>query len=372
VKILYVITLAEPGGASSHLRDLLFALNGCHHVALVTGEEGFLTEEAEKRGIPLTVLPSIVHQPSPARDMKAVLDMRKAIRRIHPSIIHAHTFKAGLVSRLAAFLEGVPSVYTPHAWSFLKGTPLVWKAFSIPIEAFMARIGQKIICVSCDELRRARRYHVLSGNNGRVIYNGIAKYGALAKCGDATHPPQIIMVARFVPQKDHRTLLRAVADIKEQFELLLVGDGPGHLEIERMVVSEGLKQKVHFLGARNDVPALLSSAHIAVLSSSWEGSPIFILEAMRSGLPVVASRVGGVPELVSDNLNGFLFRAGDVISLRECILKLIREPRLRESFGKAGRRIFEERFTLDKQIESTLSVYEEVLEKYPPKSSRRL
>jgi glycosyltransferase involved in cell wall biosynthesis len=269
-----------------------------------------------------------------------------------------------MVGRIAAYLERVPCVFTPHAWSFLPGTPLIWRLSATPIEALLARIGDEVICVSEDELSVARGRHVLPREKGIVIHNGVPDSPLRANPGESCGCARMLMVARFVPQKDHETLVRALANLDEPFELQLVGDGPKESSIASLVRRLKIEDRVIFLGERPDVPQLMARSHLFVLSSNWEGLPLVILEAMRAGLPVVASDVGGLREAVCHGETGYLFRAGDTDQLSGYLARLIEGAELRRQLGVAGRRSYERHFALPRQISETVSVYERLIRRF--------
>jgi len=193
-----------------------------------------------------------------------------------------------------------------------------------------------------------------------VIYYGIpdATPRALPGTGDT---PVIVMVARFATQKDPVVVLRATAQLPFDFRLIFVGDGPTKASVEAKARSLALDGKVSFLGDRSDVPELLAKAHVFALGTNWEGLPISILEAMRAGLPVVASDVGGVREEVVDGETGFVVPQGDADTMRERLRLLLAQPELRIRMGLAGRRRFEQLFSIAKMIEKTRNLYREVL-----------
>ena len=174
---------------------------------------------------------------------------------------------------------------------------------------------------------------------------------------------RLVMVARFEEPKDHATLLRAVArlDPSIPWTLDLVGDGPGLPAAAELAQELGIGHRVRFLGARRDVERILAGAAALVLCTWREGLPLAILEAMRAGLPVVASAVGGVPEAVVDGVTGYLVPAGDVDAVAERLARLLSDAELRERLGRAGRQRFEECFSLDPMVNATLAVYRQVL-----------
>jgi glycosyltransferase involved in cell wall biosynthesis len=170
------------------------------------------------------------------------------------------------------------------------------------------------------------------------------------------------MVARLGPQKDHPTLLRALAELQElPWELDLIGDGPSTAQTAALASSLGVGGRVRFLGQRTDVEQLLARSQVGLLVTNWEGFPLSILEAMRAGLPVVASSVGGVGESVQDGETGYLVPRGDVALLRDRIGRLLASPELRGRLGANARTRYEQRFTLGRCVSRTLAVYHDVL-----------
>jgi len=168
-------------------------------------------------------------------------------------------------------------------------------------------------------------------------------------------------VARFEPPKDFPTLLRALRMVTAPWRAILVGDGPTRPGVEELARELGLADWVEFVGWRTDVADILARAQVFVLSSRWEGLPISILEAMRAGLPVVASQVGGVGEAVIAHETGWLVPPGDAGQLSQRIEELCVDPSLRARMGVAGRRRWEDRFRVERMVEETSALYADVL-----------
>jgi glycosyltransferase involved in cell wall biosynthesis len=205
----------------------------------------------------------------------------------------------------------------------------------------------------------ARKLRVGSDERMTVINYGIPDVAERADPCDAD-PPTLIMVARFVPQKDQARLLRALAGVNVPFRLRFVGDGPLEASVRADAKRLGLDDKVEFLGLRDDIPSLLAQASIFVLATNWEGLPISIIEANRAGLPVVASDVAGVAEGVVDGMTGFVVPAGDEVALRDRVVTLLLDTELRKKMGDAARRHYEERFTIEEMVNRTEEVYQAV------------
>jgi glycosyltransferase involved in cell wall biosynthesis len=356
MKILLLITRAELGGGQTHVVDLLRGLRDEFEVELGTGETGYLTEAAERLGIRTHLIPGLVQPMRPMQDLKALWHCFRLIRAVRPDVVHTHTSKAGVIGRLAAHLAGVPSLFTAHTWCFAEGTSWKWKTVGIPVERIAARCAARIITVSEANRALALSHRIADAEKFVTVHNGIADSRHRATPGEKALP-RIVMVARFSEQKAQGMMMEAVAQISTPFRLMLVGDVPLRRGVEQQVAKLKLGDRVEFLGQRLDIPEILASSHIFALFTNWEGFPISILEAMRAGLPVVASDVNGVREAVADGSTGFLAKAGNVAMFRHRLEQLLQDDSLRERFGTAGRQRFEKEFTVEAMLGRTAGIY---------------
>ncbi len=368
MRILYLVTKADLDGAQMHVLDLLRGLRGMQDAAVGVGEAGFFTDAVRKLGIPHYVLPNLAQPVSPAKDFRAVADVARLIRSIHADIVHAHTWKAGVIGRLAARVVGVPAVFTAHTWCFAEGTSWKWRLAGIPMERIAAHLGGLIINVSDANRDLALRHRIAPERRMLTIRSGIPDTRHRAR-PDAGRLPEVVMVARCVEQKDHPLLLRVMAKINCPVKAVFVGDGPQLPRLKQEAEQLGVGNRVDFLGKRKDVAQLLSRAHIFALPTkrtlptnwalptNWD-LPLSILEAMRAGLPVVASNVGGVSEAVVNGETGFLVDPGDEEDFHRRMMDLLDEPRLRRRMGAAGRARYEARFTLRHMLDKTMAIYQ--------------
>ena len=280
-RLAYIVTRSNHGGAQVHVLALLDHFRERYDVHLATGEEGFLTDAVRKLGLPVTVLPHLHRELSPWNDLRAVGEIWRWLGSIRPALLHAHSSKAGMLARPAAFLRGVPVVFTAHGWAFAEGTPAVQRLVGIPTEWVAARLTDTIITVSEADRELARRYGMRPRRRLSVIHNGISAEGAVSPAdpGGVVH---LVCVARFSHQKDQALLVRALEGVGGSWRLSFVGDGPLEAEVRALAGRSGLDDRVEFLGARDDVGEILARSQIFVLSSNWEGFPITILEASRS------------------------------------------------------------------------------------------
>jgi glycosyltransferase involved in cell wall biosynthesis len=253
-------------------------------------------------------------------------------------------------------------VFTAHGWAFTPGIPTLQAALYRRIERVAAPLASRIITVS--NFDRELALAVGIGSQGKVItvHNGMPDVQGGLRADPGRHPARLVMVARFEPQKDHATLLRALSGLRQhEWELDLIGDGPLLREVEHLCGELEISRRVRFWGQRLDVDGRLAEAQVCLLISNWEGFPRSILEAMRAGLPVIASRVGGIGESVVDGETGFLVGRGDVELLRSRLERLLLDGELRRRLGAAGRTRYEQHFTLGHTVAKTLAVYHQVL-----------
>ena len=360
MRILYLVTKADMGGAQVHLLDLLRGFREMLEPAVATGEEGYFTEAVRQLGIPTYVVPHLVHPIAPFEDTRAVFEVSKLMRACKADLVHAHTSKAGLVGRLAARLAGVPAVFTAHTWCFTEGTSWKWRLAGIPAERVAARFSSAIINVSDANRDLAIEHGIPDRKRMLTIRNGVPDTSHRAQAG-GDGALKLVMVARFAEQKDQMTLLRAVPGLTGPAVIQFVGDGPTLGAAKAEVGRLGICDRVEFLGARSDVAEVLSQAHVFVLATKWEGFPLSVIEAMRAGLPVVASDVGGISEAVIEGHTGYLTPSGDVNTLRQRLQVLVDSPLLRAEMGSAGRARYEEKFTVERMLYQTLAVYRMVV-----------
>jgi len=361
-KILYIITLPDLGGAQVHLYGLISNLPKNITPYVIIGKKGWLSEQLELLTPNVYFVPTLVRQISFKNDIKAILDIRELIQEIKPDIIHCHSSKAGFLGRISAKMCGVPVVFTAHGWAFTEGVSAKKRFIYKNIEKMMAKFTKKIICVSNYDRQLALDLMPEYIEKLVIIHNGIPdrQYEKL----EQQLVFNLVMIARFSSPKDQIFLIYAIEELLKErlnIQLNLVGDGPNFSLAKEIVEKLQINQCVKFLGARTDIEDILSKNDIFLLISNWEGFPISIIEAMRQGLPVVASNVGGVSESVIDGKTGFLIPRGNKEALKEKIKELYEKRNLCYEFGQNGRKRYLENFTSDKMVEKIIKIYEEIL-----------
>jgi len=364
--VLQIITKSELGGAQSHVADLLDGLRGGDtELHLAAGVEGPLTARARALGVAVHLLPLLQHAIHPSRDVAAVRECAALIRRIKPDLVHAHSSKAGMVARLAGKRTGIPVVFTVHGWGFNPGPSRPARGLAWAVEWMLAKGGGRIICVSEHSRQSALASRIGNARQLVTIRNGIAPDAPLAH--PESDPPRLVMVARFAKPKDYATLLHAAAWLQNQdappFRLALIGSGPQMEEMRALARSLNFGEEVSFEGDRGDVPQILADAQGFILSSYSEGLPLSIMEAMRAGLPIIATNVGGIPEEVEAGVNGWLVPPHNAPALGAAMRELLESPARRAEVGRASRRKFEREFTRDRMLRQIEALYREVLAK---------
>lgn len=233
------------------------------------------------------------------------------------------------------------------------------------MEKSVQPLTAKIITVSEYDRKLALTKKIAPAHKMVTIHNGIDQIEKqVASNREKQEHPLIVMVARFEVPKRQDLLLEALAELSDiPWHLQLIGDGSLRPNLEQFIATKGLTDRVSFLGNQLDVASLLEESHLFVLLSDWEGLPISIIEAMRAGLPIIATNVGGVNELVSDNENGFLINRDDKDLLKNRLKQLLMDQNSRQKMGDASERRFLRDFTFLPMYQKTLFVYEQAVSK---------
>jgi glycosyltransferase involved in cell wall biosynthesis len=364
MKIVHVLTRGDVlGGAQSHVRELSLELRSLgHEVTVITGTPGVFTDQLRQAGIPWLQMRNLVRPLRPHLDVAALVELWCALRELKPDLVCAHTAKAGSLARAAARLHHIPSVFTPHGWSMFDRSSLQTNPMFCWAERLAGRLGTRVINVCEYERVVAQQFGVCPAKALEVVHNGVAEIPLARVRPVDAQPPVIVMVARFALQKDHGTLLQALSGLLcMEWRLLLVGTGELKPRVGAQVDALGLDGRVSILPPETNVSRLLMEAQVFVLSTNFEALPISILEAMRAGLPVVATNVGGISESVRHEETGLLVRRGDVAGLRDALARVIAGPALRVAMGSAGRRLWGAQFTASAMAARTVEVYKRAL-----------
>jgi glycosyltransferase involved in cell wall biosynthesis len=326
-------------------------------------EVGALGERVRREGVEV-----LAFGRRPGLDLSVSWRMAKEIRRRELDVIHAHQYTPFFYSAIAGRLSGSPPrlIFTEHGRHFPDVVPLRRR---IANRLLFGRLADRINAVSEFSARSLRERDGFSRTRIDVIQNGVdsPRYGGAnnraavrARLGLERARRYIAAVARFHPVKDHRTLLRAFADVahsKPDVDLLLVGDGPLRGELERLTHELKISDRTRFLGVRDDVADILRAADVFALTSLSEAASITLLEAMASETPVVATAVGGNPEIVRDGIDGLLVPRRDPSAIATALIRVLDDPRMARAMGLAAAERVRSQFCLERTVEQYYGLY---------------
>ena len=322
-----------------------------------------------------------LHGVSVVKDAKriwgAIASLYRVVRENRIDIVHINQAKLTKICFWGIFVTGAQIVFTNHD----SGFPYPRK----PLKNFVAKIlhtyvthrVSRYIAVSDFVRGRQRQTHYVDGVKSLTLYNGVNlerfipgdMVAARKQLGLPLDSKILCSVAMLIPEKGLQHLIAAVAqlvhadDIKELLAVI-VGEGSYRDELVRLAAEMGVTEQVLFLGRRNDVQTLVAAADVVVVPSTWQESfGLIIAEAMSGAKPVVASRTGGIPELIDDRSTGMLVEPGDPQELAQRIRELLENPDMRRSLGQAARDKAGRMFNLSRQVDSLVDLYEELLKK---------
>jgi lipopolysaccharide/colanic/teichoic acid biosynthesis glycosyltransferase len=381
IKVLRVIARMNVGGPAIHVVNLTAGLDPARFDSiLVTGTEnpgeGSLLDLALARGIEPVVIPEIVGQATlKPRDWKALIALYRLMRRERPHIVHTHAAKPGVLGRVAARLAGVPVVvhtFHGHILHGYYGPLMTWLLRRM--ERMLARSSDRIIAVSEQVKQDLVRYGVAPPEKIAVIPLGFdlqpfldsgEHRGALYRELGLTNGARLVgIVGRIFPIKNHRLFLEAAARVaaeERSARFIVVGDGALRPEMEAHAQRLGIADRVTFTGWRRDLPRIYPDLDVLVVSSKNEGTPVSAIEAMAAGCPVVATRVGGLPDLIAEAETGHLVPSEDAPALAAAILRVLRDGEGARRMAGVARERVSQRFRAERLVADVERLYVELL-----------
>ncbi|HSB78721.1 MAG TPA: glycosyltransferase [Candidatus Methylomirabilis sp.] len=374
MRIARVITRLNVGGPGRHAILLTAGMDrGRFDTTLISGvvgkDEGDLSELACASGIVPLVIPELGRSIHPIHDLVALIKLVRIFRDVRPDLVHTHLAKAGALGRVAARLSGVPlSVHTFHG-HVLEGYfhPAVARIFRW-IEQRLARGTERIVSIS-PRLRddilamgigRPEQMEVIPLGLDLRRFRGTRSARLREALGLPLGTPLLGIVGRLVPIKDHPTLFQAMALLEANEgapHLAVVGDGERRMELQRLASSLHLHSRIHFLGWRNDLEAILGELDVVICCSRNEGTPLALIEAMAAGVPVLSTDVGGVGDVVVHGETGWLVPPGDPQALAQAVRHLVAAPALRARLAAAGQAAALQRYGVEELIRRTEALY---------------
>ncbi len=383
IKVLRVIARLNMGGPALHVSYLTAGLRERgYDTTLVAGSlargEDSMEFVADELGIRVARLPELRRDISALHDLRAVLSLARLIRRERPTILHTHTAKAGAVGRLAALVAGdarPPIVVHTFHGHVLRGYFGPGRTFAFRVlERWLARMTTALVAVSPEVRDDLVRLGVAPRDRFTVVRLGIELEERVTDHDGREETRRVLgigpdrftvgWIGRMTAVKRTSDVLLAFKELRERGVdacLCMVGDGPDREPLERRAHELGIMRNTLFLGYQEDVAPFYAAFDAMVLPSGNEGTPVSAIEALAAGRPVVATRVGGVPDVVRDGEDGFLVDTGDVESLAERLARLAGDAELRRTMGEAGRSRVVARYSVARLIDDVDRLYRSLL-----------
>lgn len=370
-KILFLITKSEIGGAQKYVLDLAVgAKSAGFEVAVASQQNSHVYEAMLKHNIKFIEVKHLQRDIDPILELQLAWELYKIIKKENPDILHLNSSKIGALGAVIGKLAGAPKIiFTAHGWTFNDPRPPLQLKVITFISRFAARFQDKIICVSEYDRRKALEYKIAPAEKFVVIHNGInAKKIELIARDEAREKLKldkkdfvIGTIANFYKTKALDTIvLSAISAIHQNsnIKFILIGDGPEMEKIELLIQKYKLDNYFILPGVIKNASAYLKAFDVFAMSSKKEGLPYALLEAMAAKILCVASAVGGIPEIISNEQNGILIRDMTPGKLQETITKLAGNKLKMKEMAKAGQLTIIDRFSLERMIRKTLEIYE--------------
>lgn len=384
VEIFQVLNRLNVGGPAVIVSLLTSGLNeNGMNATLITGSpqesEGDMTYYAVEHGVPTIEIPEMTRSRSPLsplRDLQALFKLYRLMRRHRPTIVHTHTAIGGLLGRVAAILARVPiRVHTFHGHVlegyYRKPVALIFTW----LERFLARHTQRIIVLSQTQLDDlANRHRIAPPAKFSVVPLGFAldefnaassKSGAFRQELGINRDAKLVgIVGRLTAIKNHFLFLDAAARVSDslpEIQFVIVGDGDLRPAVEQYARGLGISERVIFTGWRRDMPGIYADLDLLVISSDNEGTPLSAMEAMASGCPVLATSVGGMPDLIQDGQTGRLVPPRDADAMAEAMLALLGDKPEARRLALAGQSTVVAHYGQQRFISEMQSLYRELL-----------
>ncbi len=360
MNLLQVDTEVRWGGGQQQVQHLCAGLvAGGHDVSLVCHRDGALRRRLEDG--PVRILPLAS---SSELDPRGIISLARILRRGRFQLMHMHSSRAHTMGVAAGALTGFrPRLVTRRSFHALRRDPFNRWKYGRGIDRAVA-ISHAVQQSLIDSGIPPAMVDLVSSGivpPARVVGARASLLEELRLPGDAC---LVVCVANLVRVKGHQVLIeamKAVAGRWPNLQLILAGDGPLRRALQDSCTEAGLGDRVHFAGFRNDIPRLLSAAHLAVTPSLSEGLGLAVLDALAMELPVVASDTGGIPEIIRHRSNGLLVPPGDPAALARALEEVLADPKAAARLGRNGRKLVLERYSVESMVAGTEAVYRRVI-----------
>lgn len=363
--VLHVFQPAD-GGVPAYVHDVALRLRAKGWGVVVACDPAYSGAD-DLRGVGVVIEPFVSRRAPSPDDLSALVGLIRMARRHQPALIHAHSAKAGLLAGFAGRAVSVPTVYTPHGWSFQMDGALLARVAFAGIEGLLARrFHEMVVPVCVNERRLARRWRVapieklVVVRTGRSVVNPRAsdRTEARRRIGIPSNALVAAWIGRNAAQKRPADLPVLAARVASRGALLAVLG----VDLEASGIARAVMEANGMSVPEAIAPVeLLAAADVLVLTSAWEGLPLVVIEALEQGVPVVAYNVGGLDEQVFPGRNGYLVPLGAIDQLAQSVSKIIADRETRDRHANEARSVWQDRFRPETMVDRIELIYEDVL-----------
>jgi len=356
-KILIIVTRAELGGAQNHIASLVNNLDKELDFVLCTGTEGQLIETFDSLNLKSYVLPSLDKK----RFFSSAVSIAKILIQEQPDLVHTHSAVASFVGRITAKLLRKKTLYTVHGWHFVPNSVTKRRLLGPILELIAKPFTDYWITVSRYDKKIGLKKNVIVKNRCSVVENGVADHIPI------THKPQInklnvAFIGRATYQKNCLAAIHIIQQCHPQIHLSIFSANGDHLpELHSVINDQSLNDRIKLIDNEEQAGEKLKDFDALLMTSRYEGMPLCALEAMRTGLPIVASDVCGMNEVVHHHENGYLYDLNDLDQASQYLNELLNEPNKRLKLGANSRAKFEENHLEKQMVEKTFQIYKKLL-----------
>jgi len=389
-KILHIITRLDMGGSAQNTLQTCKRLSGKYETILVHGpsHESRMTDLEKRiieddvgavraRGVKVTALPTMVRSIRPLKDLRALLSLVWLIFKEKPDIVHTHSSKAGILGRLAAKIAGVPHIiHTPHGHVFYGPLGIIASKIFLWVETIFSKFTDRMVALTDGEKNDYIKLSVCPPQKLFKIHSGVDLEQFMQSNGNRVAKKRSLgldqnstvigFVGWLLPIKGPAYLLQAMTHIWPEHptaSLVMVGKGELDVDLRAQALKMNANGRIKFLGWREDIHEIMPVFDLLVLPSLNEGMGRVLVEAMAAGKPVVASEVGGIPDLVKHGETGYLVRPADEKALANGIKKLLNDPESARQMGQRGKEYCRQ-FSLEAMIQKLEDLYSDLFDNF--------
>ena len=378
MKVLYLITKSNWGGAQKYVFELSTYMNKGQDIIVAfggTGERGApvgkLAKTLEESRVKTVMIPSLSRDVHPLDEPRVFFELLRLYKQEKPDIIHLSSSKIGGLGSFAGRVYNLLNpkakakiIFTAHGWAFSESRSRISRAVIRLLSWFTIIFSDKVICLNKKELAQVANWPFVK-NKLELVYNGIPaeeKKGFIKIEEKPTDTPiQIGTISELTKNKGLTYAIDAISKIKDRNVMFsVISEGEERANLEKQIKEQGLEDKVKLLGFKDNAGAYIGIFDIFLLSSIKEGFPYSILEAGLAKLPVIATNIGGIPEIIEDGVSGLLVEPKDPYAIKNALEKLLDSPALRKSLGQNLSKVVKQKFSLDKMIEETEKIYKKI------------